>query len=302
MSNERSLSVLPDKVFRSLDGTSVKLAQTTKREDFATVESARYEVDGESILCLSSQIGCAMKCGFCRSTEPFEFVPGKPKRILRSLTAREIVDQAINAIQVSPIPPQSKGITFSYMGMGEPFANINAIKKSIIFLGKLYPNSRATISTIAFNPGGIMELADEIVDGVYSIPVKLHISLHASSDELRKRIIPYALPIAETLSIAESFALKTGTDVKLNYVLVSGFNDGEKDVSRLSELLKGKRGLIIKLSDLNSENKTLIVSSDKADQFERQLNDLGVRTCRFTSMGRDIHAGCGELVKGRTSL
>jgi len=302
MLNERDLSVITNKVFWSSDGTSAKLAQVTKNEGFVTVESARYEVGGESILCLSSQIGCAMECQFCRSTEPFEFVPGKSKRILRSLRTEEIVDQAVNAIQAAPIPTTSKGIVFSYMGMGEPFANIKAVKESIITLGKIYPESRATISSIAFKPKGIMELADEVVSGVYPIPIKLHISLHGSSDKQRRQIIPNALPIAKTLSVVESFALKTGTDVKLNYVLVSGFNNGEEDVYRLSELLKGKCGLIIKLSDLNSEDETLIVSGNKADQFEGQLNDLGVRTCRFTSMGRDIKAGCGELVKGRVRL
>ena len=299
MSSERSLSVIPDKVLRSSDGTSVKLVQITKREGLVTIESGRYEVDGESILCLSSQIGCAMKCQFCRSTEPFEFVASEPKRMLRNLTAEEIVDQATNAIQIVPIPPTSKGMVFSYMGMGEPFANIKAVKESIISLGTKYPQARATISTIGFNLKGITELADEVSSRVYPIPIKLHISLHGSSDEQRKQIIPYALPIIETLSVAESFALKTQTEVKLNYVLVSGFNDGGEDANRLSELLKGKHGLVIKLSDLNSEDEALIVSSEKADQFEKQLNNYGIRTCRFTSMGKDIKAGCGELVKGK---
>lgn len=302
MSGERILSVVPDKVLRSLDGTSVKLAQVTRHEGFVTIESARYEVDEESIFCLSSQIGCAMECQFCRSTVPFEFVAGEPKRILRSLTAEEIVDQAVNAMQVVPVPPTSKGIVFSYMGMGEPFANIKAVKESIISLGTMFPHSRVTISTIGLDLKGIMKLSDEVAGMVYPVPIKLHVSLHGSSDEQRKQIIPHASPISDTVSIAESYALKTKTNVKLNYVLVSGFNDHEENVGRLYELLKGKQRLIVKLSDLNSEDEALIVPNDKANKFEGQLNNLGIRTCRFTSMGRDIKAGCGELVKGKSLI
>jgi 23S rRNA (adenine2503-C2)-methyltransferase len=292
-------SVIIDRVIRSADGFSVKLVQSTSKEGYATIESGRYEVDGESIVCLSSQIGCVMRCKFCRSTDPFEFVPGKPVRMLRSLDSTEIADQAINAIETVPIPDNSKGIVFSYMGMGEPFANISAVEESIVALGNAYPASRATISTVGFNSNRVRGLADKVSGGEFPIPVKLHISLNGSSDEQRKQLMPYALPITQVVELAEEYADKTETTVKLNYVLVAGFNDSEEDVHRLAKLLADRQGVVLKLSDLNSDSTDLIVPRDRADQFERQLNSLGVPTCRFTSNGRDINAGCGELVKGK---
>lgn len=292
--------VTVDKVLKSSDGSSAKLVQITKSEGFATIESGRYEVDGESVVCLSTQIGCGMGCDFCRSTEPFEFYPVQPKRILRSLDSKEIVDQAINSLENVPLPPTSSGIIFSFMGMGEPFANIRAVKESIIQLGKLYLRSRATLSTIGFNLQQILQLGKEVEEGAYPIPIKLHISLHASNDSQREKLMPHASPILETVETAEKYAEMTGTKIKLNYVLVKGFNDSETDIQRLYELLVNRKGLVLKISDLNSTNKDAVVSSSEADLFESRLNDLGVETCRFSSDGQDIHAGCGELVKGKT--
>ncbi|HSV94809.1 MAG TPA: radical SAM protein [Spirochaetia bacterium] len=296
----QSRSVTVDKILKSSDGNSAKLVQITKSEGFTTIESGRYEVDGESVVCLSTQIGCGMCCGFCRSTEPFEFYPGQPKRIIRSLDSKEIVDQAINSLESVPTPSTSNGIIFSFMGMGEPFANIRAVKESIIQLGKLYPRSRATLSTIGFNLQQILQLGKEVVEGVYPIPIKLHISLHASNDSQRAKLMPHTSPILETVETAEKYAEMTGTRVKLNYVLVRGFNDTDADVQRLSELLKDRKGFVLKISDLNSTNQDAVLSSSEADLFESRLNDLRVETCRFSSDGQDILAGCGELVKGKT--
>lgn len=292
-------SVILDKTLWSSDGSSVKLVQITKQEGLATIESGRYEVDGESIFCLSTQIGCAMGCNFCRSTEPFEFYQGKPQRILRNLTAQEIIDQALNAFDAVPPPPESTGVVFSYMGIGEPFANIQAVKDSITQLGLTYPMSRATLSTIAFDTTMIRKLADEVATGMYPIPVKLHISLHSPFDEKRKWLIPHASTILETLDTAEYYAKTTNTKVKFNYVLVSGFNNSERDAGKLGELLRERQSLALKISDLNSDDENLVVSPEKADRFESLLKELGIETCRFTSAGRDIKAGCGELVKGR---
>ncbi len=263
-------SVVMDRVLRSSDGNSTKLIQVTAREGFVTIESGRYEVDDESIVCLSTQIGCAMECQFCKSTEPFEFFPGEPQRILRSLTDQEIVDQAINAIEAVPIPQDSKGIVFSYMGMGEPFANLREVKKSIVILGARYKRARVTISTTGFNLSGIRELADEVASGAYPIPVKLHISLHSSSDDQRKQLIPHASPIVDTL-----------------------------DVYRLGILLKDRQGLILKLAELNNDDRSLVVTVEGADQFENLVKKTGIQTARFVSQGKDIKAGCGELVKGK---
>ncbi|OGM13586.1 hypothetical protein A3A76_03305 [Candidatus Woesebacteria bacterium RIFCSPLOWO2_01_FULL_39_23] len=295
-------SVIVDKILRSSDGSSAKLIQIIKREGIATIESGRYEVGCESIFCLSTQIGCGMGCQFCRSTEPYEFYPGKPQRILRNLSTQEIVDQAFNTFDDVPPPQESAGIVFSYMGMGEPFANLRAVKDSIRQLGAKYPKSRVTLSTIAFNTVGIRELADEVASGMYPTPVKLHVSLHSPSDEQRQQLIPYASSISETLDGAEYYAKTTNTVVKLNYVLVAGFNNDKADAEKLGALLEKRRGLVLKISDLNSNDNKSVVQPEEADRFESWLKELKVETCRFSGRGKDINAGCGELVKGKRNL
>lgn len=292
-------SVTVDRVLVSSDGKSAKLIQITQKEGFSTIESGRYEVDGESVICLSTQIGCGMECGFCRSTDPFEFYPGEHRRVLRSLDSQEIVDQAINAVEAVPPPLESHGINLSFMGMGEPFANIKEVKEAIFGLGSLYPKSRATLSTTGFDLKGVLQLGTEISQGIYPIPVKLHISLQAPTDEQRKSLMPHASPILETIDTAEKFAEMTKTKVKLNYVLMRGFNDSELDAQRLSQLLKGRKGLVLKISDLNSSNVDMQVPAADADKFDSKLKALGIETCRFSSEGKDISAGCGELVKGK---
>jgi 23S rRNA (adenine2503-C2)-methyltransferase len=295
---QKNRSVSVSRAIKSSDGSTEKYIQLTKREGFATIESGKYLIDGETVFCLSTQIGCSMGCIFCRSTEPYEFEKGKKQRLLRDLTDEEITDQALNMADYIQHLPGESGIVFSFMGMGEPFANLNAVRGAIINLGNRFNTARATISTICPDPEAVKNFAEEVANGVFPIQVKLHISMHGSNDMLRKELLPHAAPITATLGAAEEFAKKTGTDVKLNYVLINGLNNTKTNAYELGELLKERSHLILKLSDLNHHNPSYKVSKEDADNFEVLLNDMEVRTCRFTSLGNDIQAGCGELVKG----
>lgn len=290
-------------IFRSADGKSAKITQAPEPEFFPYVETGRYEVDRESVVCLSTQIGCPMACSFCRSTGPFLFYPdASPKRWLRNLRASEIIIQTLSALEAVPPPPDSIGIVFSYMGIGEPFANFPEVKLAIRVLGEVYPHSRTTISTIGFNLNAIRQLADEVASKRFATPVKLHISLHAPIDIQRQAIIPKAKPILDTLAAAEYFARTTQTQVKLNYVLVAGQNDSVADATQLGRLLQNRPGLILKISDLNSPDRSLIVPPDQADAFEAAVKSYGVETCRFVSQGQDINAGCGQFLFSALSL
>lgn len=282
----------------SRDG-SCKLIQAVNAGPVrATFETGRYTTaDGEKV-CVSSQLGCDMGCTFCVTGKPFEYVPNVAKTKLRDLTVQEMVAEVENALFITP-PRPSGDLTFSFMGMGEPFANLANVKKTIIELGNRYPRARATISTIGHNLTGIRQLAQEIDRGKYPIPVRLHVSVHGSRDDLRREIVPYAKPLNETLDAAQEFARITQSDVKLNYVLVAGQNASEDDACRLGSLLKGRTGLVMKISKLNAPGGIGVVSDSNADSFERIIQTYGISTYRFASMGTDIQAGCGELAKGK---
>jgi 23S rRNA (adenine2503-C2)-methyltransferase len=287
-------------VFESKDGVSKKLVQavTTGKVINATIETGRYTVDYEDVVCLSTQIGCNMGCVFCASTKPFEYQPGIIRRKLRNLTSDEIFEQAVNALQYFPAIFGNNKIVFSYMGMGEPFDNIAEVKKSITLLAKKYPNSRVTISTIGFSAQEIIKLGKEVKQNKYDIPVKIHISLHAPCDIKRKKIVPNAGLLKDVLIASNRYAELTGNKVKLNYVLARGANDSDSDARQLGRLLKGRNNFILKLSDLNSPNGNGVVSKERVDEFEAIVKRYNIQTCRFTSHGQDIDAGCGRLVKG----
>jgi 23S rRNA (adenine2503-C2)-methyltransferase len=122
----RAVSVC--EVLRSTDG-SVKLVQKTKGPPSgASIETGVYHTNDGDKVCLSSQIGCAMRCSFCKTGQEFEYAPGLVVRLLRNLSADEIVDQALNALQIEPTC--ASDLTFAFMGMGEPFANLRAVKES----------------------------------------------------------------------------------------------------------------------------------------------------------------------------
>lgn len=283
---------------------AVKIINDARELSRPSLETGRYIQTSdrggqEDVVCLSTQIGCGMECSFCASTLPFVYREGEhPKRLFGSLTSEEIVGQAQNALTVMPAE-QEDGVVFSYMGMGEPLANIEAVKEAIRTLGNTYPNSRSTLCTmlpIGFGAREAKRLADEVAAGVYPHPVKLHISLHASEDGQRSTLLPKAEPIETAIEVGKYYMERTGQAVKMNYVLVGGFNDGSEDIERLGRILKGT-GLTLKISDLNPYNSPRRVPAERAKEFQAAIEAFGIKTSRFTSDGPIIESGCGQLTK-----
>lgn len=303
----------------SADG-SEKLIQIPAGDHVGiTFETGRYRVE-ESIdpgraqienlyfagpqvdkVCLSTEIGCRRGCAICESGRPTKLFPGEPPvKLYRSLTGAEIVQQALNAVDVAPLLDHRR-LTFAFMGMGEAFDNIDAVINAIQRLSQLEPRADFTISTIGHKLGhkddefGIKDLADMVASGKFERPIRLHISLHGSDDAQRRKIVPYAPPLNDLLDAAEYFAVTSNTNVKLNYVLVEGINASEEDAHKIGAALRGRKGLVLKLSTLNAEKR--VVGKDAADDFETIVQGYGVETYRFTSLGQDIVGRCGEFAK-----
>ena len=276
------------KSFKSKDGKTEKYLQKTS--DGHIIETGYYNLD-EHIFCISSQIGCPMDCIFCATTSPVDLLNPK-KSFIRNLTSEEIVQQVKNIFlrlqKNSKI--ESKKILFSYMGMGEPFLNYNNVINSIKILSKQFPNSRTTISTLGIKSALIKKLAHEKINTI----IKLHLSLHASNDTLRKKILPKARKINSALKALKYFLLIRKTSVKVNYILIKGINDSQKHAIQLVNLLKFYP-FTVKLSNLNDFNNLKSADLNKFNTFEKALNSRGIKTCRFISTGTDIKAGCGQL-------
>jgi len=276
------------KSFKSKDGKTTKYLQQT--DDGHIIETGYYDLD-EHIICISSQIGCSMGCIFCATTNPDDLL-NTNKAFIRNLTSEEITQQVGNIFLRLKKQGKlgSKKILFSFMGMGEPFLNYENIVDSIKKLSKKFPNSRTTISTLGTSPTLIKKLAHEKIDTV----LKLHLSLHAPTDALRKKILPKAQKIQPALEAFKYFSSVRSVPLKVNYILIANLNDSPDHASKLANLLK-PYSFTVKLSNLNDFNN--LKSSDKSifDEFEKILNSKGIKTCRFISTGTDIKAGCGQL-------
>ncbi|KPJ54568.1 hypothetical protein AMJ47_04125 [Parcubacteria bacterium DG_72] len=268
----------------SNDKKVIKYLQQAK--DGYIIETGYYNLD-ESIICISSQIGCPMSCIFCSTGAPIDEL-NPNKYFIRNLTCEEIVKQVRNLLCNKEL--KLKRILLSYMGMGEPFLNYKNVVKSIKILSNEFINSRTTIATVGVKPVLMRKLANEEIDTT----LKLHLSLHAPDNSLRKQILPKSGKIKPALDALKYFSLKRNIPLKVNYILIKDFNDSEKFAFQLAKLLK-PYPFIVKLSNLNNFNNLESSGIEKFTMFEKILNSYGIRTCRFFSTGTDIQAGCGQL-------
>jgi len=273
------------KALVSRDGVSRKFLQETT--DGNIIETGYYDLD-ERIICISSQIGCAMGCIFCATSLPLKANGAKP--FVRNLTASEIVRQVENVLTAVSSSGPRKKILFSFMGMGEPFLNYKNVVASIKLLERQFPHSRTTIATTGVNSELIKKLAHER----FSTTVKVHLSLHAPNDTLRKKIMPHVRTIKPSLEALRYYAEHKYMTLKVNYAPIRGVNDSKTQATQLAELLR-QYPFIVKLSLLN-RIKTLRPSNNGTFlMFEKILRARGLKTHRFSSNGPDIQVGCGQL-------
>ena len=259
---------------RARDGTVKALFRT---HDGHPVEAVlmRYR-DGRRSICLSSQSGCPLTCTFC-ATGQMAFG--------RNLTASEILDQALHFRRIEPVDHAV------FMGMGEPMLNLDPVLEAARLLADVgITNRRTTISTVGWMPG-LQRFVDEVEE-----PIRLALSLHAPTDELRGELMPVNLryPLADVLAACARYFGLRRRKVYVEYVMLGGVNDRVEQARALTDLLDPK---IFKVN-LIPYNPTGMYdgSTRKAIAAFKSVLD-GARmpaTVRLTR-GRDIAAACGQL-------
>jgi 23S rRNA (adenine2503-C2)-methyltransferase len=241
--------------------------------------------DGDRLtLCVSTQVGCGFGCAFC-----FTGTMG----LERNLSAGEIVAQVVVARQGLAAGARITHVV--YMGMGEPLANYAATVKSLRLLTDPlafgFSPRRITVSTVGL-VSGIERLARE------SLKVNLAISLHATGNEIRDRIMPVnrGFAIEELLAACRRFPLPFRQRMTFEYVLLEGVNDSVEDARRLAKLLKGIRGKI-NLIPFNDWEGSGFGRPPLARilAFQTILLEQGIRATIRWSKGEDIGAACGQL-------
>ena len=235
--------------------------------------------------CVSTQVGCAMACGFC--------LTGK-MGLIRHLTAGEIAGQVRVLAAATGLLDRSFNIVL--MGMGEPLHNYDHTMKALRMLhsdcGLAVSPRRVTLSTVGIIPA-LKRLADE------PFMPNLAISLHATTDEQRSALVPpnRRFPLVDLLDACRRFPLKKRGRITFEYVLLNKVNDTPEDARRLSTLLHGIKSKV-NLLPLNPapgipyERPT----DDRVSCFARILVDRGVNVSVRKSRGRDIRAACGQLI------
>ena len=252
--------------------------------DGARIQVVLMPDEDRLTLCVSTQVGCGFGCAFC-----FTGTMG----VERNLTAGEIVGQVMAAR--AGLPEGTRLTHIVYMGMGEPLANYAATVKSLRLLTdpKAFGFSprRITVSTVGL-VSGIERLAKE------NLKVNLAISLHATNNEIRDRIMPVnkGFAIEELLEACRRFPVAFRQRITFEYVLLEGVNDSPEDSRRLVRLLKGIRAKInlIPFNDWEGSGFQR-PALHRIMGFQELLLEHGIRATVRWSKGEDIGAACGQL-------
>jgi 23S rRNA (adenine2503-C2)-methyltransferase len=268
----------------SADGT-VKFAFTLK--DGAVIESVLIPEDERHTLCISSQVGCAMGCGFCLTgTIGFK----------RNLTPGEIVGQIVKVMEELPglFGDNSRINNLVFMGMGEPLANFENLLAALDIIkeqsGLDFSHRRITVSTCGLVPR-IRELGEKT-------NVNLAVSLHSVDDQVRSKLMPIndTYPVAQLLEACRDFPMPKRKRIMFEYILIKGVNDSLADARMLAEKLKGIPCKI----NLLPYNETTALPFQKPPEsqielFQKTLWKAGYTVLIRTSRGADISAACGQL-------
>jgi 23S rRNA (adenine2503-C2)-methyltransferase len=253
-------------------------------DDGRLVESVSMRTARRLTFCISSQVGCALKCSFCATG-----LMG----LKRNLRAEEIVAQVIAMGDFHAWRDDRFNLVF--MGMGEPLANYRAVVDAIRILhdprGLNLGARRITVSTSGLVPQ-IQALAEE------RLAVGLAVSLHATTDALRDQLVPVnkRWPLAELLAAAREFGFRSGRRVTLEYTLLGGVNDREEDADRLSQIardLPSKINLIPYNPVPGLEWKR--PSPEAIEAFAQRLYPRAPSVTVRNTLGGEIWAACGQL-------
>jgi 23S rRNA (adenine2503-C2)-methyltransferase len=277
-----TLSTLrPLKVEEARDGTRKFLFELG---DGNRIESVLIPEKSRLTLCLSTQVGCTLGCRFCLTGK------GGWKRDLK---LSEILNQIL---AVKRSLPSDKNLTnIVLMGMGEPLLNYENTMKAIELMTHpdafKFSSRRVTLSTAGLLPG-LEALAKQ------KMPFRLAISLNASDDETRSRLMPInrRYPIARVLDFCRSLRIPPRTRITFEYVLLDGINDSPADAKRVIRILRGIPAKI-NLIPLNEAPGIPYKrpSDDKIARFQEILMEAGLTVIVRASKGGEIRAACGQL-------
>ncbi len=264
----------------SADGTRKYLFEL---HDGHFIESVLIPDSPRNTLCISSQVGCALGCGFCLTGA---------MGLKRNLSAAEIVDQVCQ-VQLD-MAGRGQITNLVFMGMGEPLANFDAMMRALAILqdpgGLAFSHRRITVSTAGLIPG-LQRLGKES-------PVNLAISLHAPDDEIRSALMPVnrVYPLAELMAACREYPISPRKRISFEYIVIDGVNDHPGQARKLIKLLHGVRAKV-NLIPFNAYPGSAFKapSEENVAAFQEVLMKTHITVTIRRSRGADISAACGQL-------
>jgi len=256
--------------------------------DGSRIETVLMVYPGRATVCVSSQAGCAMGCGFCATGQ---------SGFRRHLSTGEIVEQVVRARRAA-LPRRLGNVVF--MGMGEPLANYDRVWAAV---GRIHDDlgisaRHMTISTVGVVPG-IRRLAAE------ALPVNLAVSLHAARDDLRNRVVPLnrRYPLTVLMGACAEYVAAKNRRLSFEWALIDGLNDTARDAAELAELALPLRAHV-NVIPLNPtigglEQGLRAPPTSTVIQFQQLLQTHGVNATVRQNRGTDIDAACGQLAAQR---
>ncbi len=258
------------------------------------IEGVFMPHDYGNSLCVSTQVGCRMGCEFCASG-----IGG----LVRNLTAGEILGQVVSVNKFFGGNLSDRKITnIVLMGSGEPLDNYDNTVKFIETVSAPYGINIGQRS-VSLSTCGIVDKMRELAD--LQLGVTLSVSLHATLDEYRRKLMPIAnkYSVTDVVSAARYYFKKTGRRVVFEYSMVKGVNMNFADVRRLAEITKGMSAHVnlIMLNKVDGKN-IAGCTKQEGERFCMKLRELGVSATVRRSMGSDIAGACGQLRRNRIKV
>lgn len=275
-----------------LDTIHSKVDKTVKyviRLDDGLIAEVAYidKDDGRDIICVGCQTACDCGCKFCHTAEAL----GKVKN--RCLGASEI--EGLVMFVRNRHRHDDRFVLVSYMGCGEPMKNMEAVFNSMwalrVFIGK---DTRFAVATLL--PESHWHKFFKFTGRVKTekMPVKVHLSLHFTSDEIRKRWMPCALPINPAMTALSFYRQMTENPVELHYALIDGVNDSESDSSALTDLAL-RHNAPVKILRYNPRD-IQHVPSNRVNEFLHEMRVRQAEVEYYEPPGIDVGASCGQFL------
>lgn len=269
-------------VLKSNDGTKKYLLQLNDGNIF---ESVFLTQNYGNTICLSTQVGCRMGCSFCASTV---------KGLIRNLTAGEMLSAIAVINSDNGLRTERNFSNIVLMGSGEPLDNFDNVTK---FLRLVTDKKGFNLSerNISLSTCGLVNKIYDLMK--LNLNINLCISLHASTDEIRQKIMPIAkaYSIKDIVKALSEYSKYTKRRVIIEYCLIKGVNDSFEDCERLAKLFKNIM-CHFNVINLNPKDDTQSpVSKKYAYAFVEKLNELGISATLRRSQGSDIEGACGQL-------